>query len=286
MGRGRRARYPPPGLARAPYSHCKGPEMPTIRHGLRAANKSSRPARGKAGSPGCWRGEGVGEGRASAARLPFPVQMIHVHKSQNELRRNSSCSSPPPLSLSRLFFFFLLKEDQLERDCWFHGKEQEPKIKQSLQVEIVNAQVLLLAAAAATADKRDVESRERPLSVARSLHVPGQPTHRSAPSEAEPCSAEPSLPAKAAPLRSPCPRRSARLPASRHLERQAAYCRQPAQPRYPGAGGEGLKQWEVIEVGDICVVRRLVGVKYMLTIGERSPSQAACLLFLSFVCFY
>lgn len=75
-------------------------------------------------------------------------------------------------------------------------------------------------------------------------------------------------------------------PASRHLARQAAYCRQPARPRYPGAGGEGLKQWEVIEVGDICVVRRLVGVKYMLTIGERGPSRAACLLFLSFARFY
>lgn len=89
-----------------------------------------------------------------------------------------------------------------------------------------------------------------------------------------------------APLRSPLRSAPPGSPASRHLARQAAYCRQPARPRYPGAGGEGLKQWEVIEVGDICVVRRLVGVKYMLTIGERGPSRAACLLFLSFARFY
>lgn len=94
------------------------------------------------------------------------------------------------------------------------------------------------------------------------------------------CSCLPPL--RAAPLRSAPPG----SPASRHLARQAAYCRQPARPRYPGAGGEGLKQWEVIEVGDICVVRRLVGVKYMLTIGERGPSRAARLLFLSFARFY
>lgn len=101
---------------------------------------------------------------------------------------------------------------------------------------------------------------------------------------AVPCGAEPSPPpargcaAAAAPLRP--------APASRQRARQAAYCRQPGRPRYPGAGGEGLKQWEVIEVGDICVVKRLVGVKYMLTIGERGPSRAACLLFLSFARFY
>lgn len=93
------------------------------------------------------------------------------------------------------------------------------------------------------------------------------------------CRAEPS---RAAALRAAPPG----SPARRHLARQAAYCRQPARPRYPGAGGEGLKQWEVIEVGDICVVRRLVGVKYMLTIGERGPSRAACLLFLSLPRFY
>ncbi|KAL2308818.1 hypothetical protein Nmel_001887 [Mimus melanotis] len=107
------------------------------------------------------------------------------------------------------------------------------------------------------------------------------------PSRAEPgvrcgavrCRAEPARGcAAAAPLRP--------APASRQRARQAAYCRQPGRPRYPGAGGEGLKQWEVIEVGDICVVKRLVGVKYMLTIGERGPSRAACLLFLSFARFY
>lgn len=103
------------------------------------------------------------------------------------------------------------------------------------------------------------------------------------PSRAEAgCGAEPSRAARgcaaAAPLRP--------APASRQRDRQAAYCRQPGRPRYPGAGGEGLKQWEVIEVGDICVVKRLVGVKYMLTIGERGPSRAACLLFLSFARFY
>lgn len=69
--------------------------------------------------------------------------------------------------------------------------------------------------------------------------------------------------------------------ATSHLSSQTAYCKQPARLHYPGAGGEGLKQWEVIEVGDICVVRRLVGVKYMLTIGKHSPSWAVCLLFLS-----
>lgn len=132
-----------------------------------------------------------------------------------------------------------------------------------------------------------MERRERPLSVAGSVPVPGQRTHSSAPGGAKPV---PSRPPQAALLSALLPRcfRAAPpgSPASRHLARQAAYCRQPARPRYPGAGGEGLKQWEVIEVGDICVVRRLVGVKYMLTIGERGPSRAACLLFLSFARFY
>lgn len=74
--------------------------------------------------------------------------------------------------------------------------------------------VLLLAAA----DERDVERRERPLSLSGSLRVPGQPTHSSAPAGAAPVPV-PSRPPKAAPrcaalraapLRSPL--RSARLP--------------------------------------------------------------------------
>lgn len=130
-------------------------------------------------------------------------------------------------------------------------------------------------------DNRDVERKERPLSVAGSLRIPGHPAHSSASGEAalRRCGAEPS---RAERGRAAAPG----SPASRQRARQAAYCRQPARPRYPGAGGEGLKQWEVIEVGDICVVRGLVGVKYMLTIGERGPSRAACLLFLSFAGFY
>lgn len=60
---------------------------------------------GERRQPRLLEGRGGGKGESSAARLPFPVQMIHVHKSQNELRRNSSCSSPPT-TLSRSFFFF------------------------------------------------------------------------------------------------------------------------------------------------------------------------------------
>lgn len=104
-----------------------------------------------------------------------------------------------------------------------------------------------------------------------------------------PCRAGGAVPSRAEPAARGCAAAAAPLrpaPASRQRARQAAYCRQPGRPRYPGAGGEGLKQWEVIEVGDICVVKRLVGVKYMLTIGERGPSRAACLLFLSFARFY
>lgn len=71
---------PAPGLPSPPrYLHWKGPEIPTIRHRLWAANKSSRPPRGRPDSPGCWRGKGVGEGRGSARQLPFPVQMIQVN---------------------------------------------------------------------------------------------------------------------------------------------------------------------------------------------------------------
>lgn len=58
----------PPAKPSRGHLHCTGPESPTIRHGLRAANKTSR----RLGRPAGRRGEG-------AARLPSRGQSVRGH---------------------------------------------------------------------------------------------------------------------------------------------------------------------------------------------------------------
>lgn len=88
--------------------YCRGPEMPTIRHGLRAANKSSRPARGRetaAQAAGGARGWERGEQRR-AASLPSPDDPRPQKSKRAEEKLQLLFPPHHPLSL---FFFFFFK---------------------------------------------------------------------------------------------------------------------------------------------------------------------------------
>lgn len=86
-------------------------------------------AQAAGGTRGWERGE-----QRRAASLPSPDDPRPQKSKRAE--EKLQLLFPPHHPLSLFSFFFFLKEDQLERDYWFHGKGQEPKIKQSLQVEI------------------------------------------------------------------------------------------------------------------------------------------------------
>lgn len=147
----------PPAQPSRGHLHCTGPESPTIRHRLRAANKTSRRL--------CLPAGGLGEGAAS---LSSRGQSVRGHSPTRACHEAVESRGGAPAAARRCALRVAVQGARVEDASQTQPPRRTQDLRSSAPLRSSRPPSLRFSVVAAVADKCDVGRRELPLSQAAS----------------------------------------------------------------------------------------------------------------------